>query len=751
MNLVEKGSPCANVVIGAGASWLENRAAEELIRYVRMMSGAELACASELPSAGNAVVIGRGETNPAVADAIKKGRVKLSAGSPAGDGFAIHVTRQDDRSLCYLGGSSDRGTLYAAYWLLEEVIGVGFFRDGEHVPTRETVTLPDTLDISERPVFDEREDGLLAYSAKFWGWDEWKHELDWKAKRRANITWPFPIGDDILPTVLADWGVKIDKPARATEPTLPERLLEYSHKLGIRVPCNLPSGSMPEAFYEAFPNAQTLVMQWSEYAPYKQLHPADPLYKRLIRDYLRHYQQRYGTDHLYIAEFACESRILEGAKNVQEVRIQFVKTVCETLAEADPDGTWVPSSWTFDLSADDPGNPWQANWTVAEVHEYLDAATYPLIVWDTWSEEAAKYERTENFYGHPWAFSVLHCFGGETYLLGNVKELVRRAHALGENPAEVGCVGFNVVPENSDFNSFYFELAARLQWNPRSVELDSFVHTYCSRRYGEGYVAETVPAWKLLIETVYGEESGTVKTIMDPLYWFRPDLRLLAGWPEDDEHVIPMWKRRSAFIPKLRRACELLLEAGNLVGESNMARHDLVDIARQWIAERFNQALISARDAFLNGNADELKGIEPICLRLLDDQARLLASWPAYRLNRQVAQVVDQYPNDTAKAVKRLHVWCNPIEGQESVPLRDYYRMDLDELVADYYKPRVAAYLQLLQEKCSAGQKTITDEEFEQVYAPIERAFIDAPLRPLPDDENPIDVVLDMMEDNPET
>jgi len=203
------------------------------------------------------------------------------------------------------------------------------------------------------------------------------------------------------------------------------------------------------------------------------------------------------------------------------------------------------------------------------------------------------------------------------------------------------------------------------------------------------------------------------------------------------------------FIPKLRRAAELLLAAGNLVGENNMARRDLVDIARQWIAERFNQALIGARDAFLAGNGGELARLEPICLRLLDDQARLLASWPAYRLSRQVAQVRDQY-RDPVKAVKLLHVWCNPVEGQESVPLRDYYRMDLDELVADYYKPRVAAYFALLRDKCAAGETTVTEEEFDAVYTPVERAFVAAPLCPLPDDEDPTDVVQDLLEDNVE-
>ncbi|HNZ38564.1 MAG TPA: hypothetical protein PKN69_03440, partial [Candidatus Latescibacteria bacterium] len=51
-----------------------------------------------------------------------------------------------------------------------------------------------------------------------------------------------------------------------------------------------------------------------------------------------------------------------------------------------------------------------ANWTVEQVREYLDAATYPLIVWDTWSEEAAKYNARTTFTvirGHSASFTVL--------------------------------------------------------------------------------------------------------------------------------------------------------------------------------------------------------------------------------------------------------------------------------------------------------------------------------------------------------
>jgi len=749
MELVRDGNAMAALVVGRDATWLERHAAEELQRYLAAISGATLPVVDVPPTGdlprtrGPLVLIGRAETNPLIAGAIRQGIVCLSPDDPGLDGFIIQTTRMDRRDVVVLGGSMDRGTLYAVYALLEDVLDVGLFRDGERIPRLATVELGD-LRIAQRPRFADREDGLVAYSSMYWKLDDWRRELDWKAKRRANIIWPFHTSGEITSEILADWGILPAPPPRRQEPTVYEQAHEYARKLGMQVPCNLPNGALPEAFFAARPECRTLLLQWSEYAPYRQLHPADPLFRRLIVEYVRRYRERYGTDHLYIAEFASESRILEGAENVQEARLIFARELSEALLEADPEAVWVPSSWSFDLSADDPANPWQPNWTPADIREYLDAIACPLVVWDTWAEEAAKYLRTDYFYGHPWGFAVLHCFGGETYLHGDLADVIDRVHALDDDPRGARCDLFLSLPEHVDYNSVYFELCAALAWDPRRVSLDGFLRSYRGKRYGREWTDATEPAWQLLLETVYGPDSGTVKIIMDPLYWFRPDLRLLHGWVEDDERATALWRRRPAFIPKLRCACETFLACPDLLAASEMARRDLVDIARQWIAERFNQALIAARDAFLAGDSARLKAEAAQALPLLDDQARLLASWPPYRLDRQIEQAQGFYPDPVA-SVKRFHVWCNPTEGQESVPLRDYYRMDLDGLVADYYRPRVAAYLDLLRRKLAAGEREISDAEFDATYTPVERAFIAAPMHRLPEGEDPVRVVRDLL------
>jgi hypothetical protein len=132
-------------------------------------------------------------------------------------------------------------------------------------------------------------------------------------------------------------------------------------------------------------------------------------------------------------------------------------------------------------------------------------------------------------------------------------------------------------------------------------------------------------------------------------------------------------------------------------------------------------------------------------LGLLDQQTRLLASWPPYRLQVKVERGKVTYGDDAGRAVKHAHVWVYPEEGMESPDLRDYYRMDLDVLVRDYYRPRVAVYLDALRQKLAAGDTTLTREELDGPYSKIEKAFLAAPLPPPPEPESGIAVVRELL------
>ena len=189
--LVKQGEPEAAIVVGDKATRPERHAAEELVNYVRQISGATLPVTTESsPAAHGAkrlVLIGRPETNGQVRALQAKGQLDLSAAHPGLDGFVIQTV--GDRLV--LGGSRDRGTLFAVYYLLEKYLKVGFFWDGEYVPASRDVALP-AVHLVERPRFATRlsvSGGDCASTYSFvakWGFEEHRRELDWLAKNRFN-------------------------------------------------------------------------------------------------------------------------------------------------------------------------------------------------------------------------------------------------------------------------------------------------------------------------------------------------------------------------------------------------------------------------------------------------------------------------------------------------------------------------------------------------------------------------------------
>lgn len=112
--IVEGGKPSATILLGSRATPLERHAAEELRKYVRLMSGAELPIRSGALPPGDCILIGRPKTNKHIARLAESGAIGLSPTFPGLDGFVIKVVPLERGRALVLGGSQDRGTLYGS-------------------------------------------------------------------------------------------------------------------------------------------------------------------------------------------------------------------------------------------------------------------------------------------------------------------------------------------------------------------------------------------------------------------------------------------------------------------------------------------------------------------------------------------------------------------------------------------------------------------------------------------------------------
>lgn len=178
-------------------------AAAELRRYLREISGAaapvvrvEQAAVGPIPGAPSALLVLAGDEasaylrrEPGAAQGVPASAAAAGGRLPAmrEDGYVVRSTG----GRAVLAGNTHRGTLYAAYHLLEE-LGVRFeapeFRfyggNAEIVPSRSSVELP-VLDIAEQPDFRLRR----SYVEEGWSHtpETVRQLIAWMAKRRLNV------------------------------------------------------------------------------------------------------------------------------------------------------------------------------------------------------------------------------------------------------------------------------------------------------------------------------------------------------------------------------------------------------------------------------------------------------------------------------------------------------------------------------------------------------------------------------------
>ncbi len=652
--IVTSGNPVAVIVLGRDATPIEHHAAEELAGYVKAMSGAVLRIVTddgwrrEVKNKETVILIGRTGTNPLIADLVRRGEVELSADYPGSDGFIIKTLPQASDSSSHflvMGGSTDRATLYAVYYFLERVCDVGFFWDGDYVPSRKSIALP-ARDIVERPRFRIRQSlqaCAFGYTTACWGWEDWKKELDWMAKRYQN-------------TMMMDWGHPES-----------QRVVDYARKLGIQT--ILPGaglGEVSEDFVKQHPNVRCVKMQWGEDAPYYVIHPSDPMFVQHGAETIQRAIEAYGTDHIYNVDPYPEQTVFLPSGEIEAMRSEFGRSVAEYIRKADPEGLWYASGWAL------LAPPWPEETAKA----FLEAIPEDMFyICDIWADENPIYKKFDYFHGRQWGFGVLHSFGGDDTLRGDLVGLIRRVQEVADDPRADRCVAFYINPEVIHYNLLYFELAARLSWDPKQVNLEDFLRDYAVRRYGEPSAPNMLECLRRLAKSVYSSSSRDT----EPYYQHRL-------------HRLDADATKYAHLDDLEEALAIALRERERQKDNPLYANDLVDIMRQYIAELSNLHLQRLYAAFTEGELESFEREAETVSHLLDGLEKVLSSRDDYRVDWILEK--GRRIGKTERDIKDGFLTF------VSMPwLLDYQSKDMFELVRFYYRRRVDAFIGALREK----------------------------------------------------
>ena len=722
-----------------GSAPLEKHAVEEFAKYATMMTGVEPERAGEAAPDGGKIVVSVGKS-AAAQSLIEQGLVSVPD-DLGEDGFILKsVETEGQRCLVLLGGSP-RGTLYAVYHYLETLCKVGFFWDGEQVPRLDQIPV-DGIDIVERPRFPVREYMMdCEYTSYWWGWEEWKREVDWAAKHRINLmssnfdftaTWRRvwkKFGVDVPATGLTappfhpwagwhKWDIKPPYPEDFQEAIadLCKKFVDYGRSLGIKMAPDYRGflGQVPKEFYEAYRDkARFIDIPWWKFGPGKFIYPTEPLYKEVWKAYLEEYIKRFGTDHIYAAQTFSEMEAGKTPEEQKETDIANAISALEIVRSVDPEGTLFTQSWTW-LN--------KKMWPKANIKAYLDA--YPdeaMVIWELTGPGGQQHKDLDYYFGKRWLLGFLVCLAGQVSLHGDLPDIIKRVQAVAAEPKADRCLGIAVQPEALHHNHMHFDLLYRLGWNPMSIEVESFLADYSVRRYGKESAPKMIRCLRELVASVYGSYDQTC-----PLYHLRiyEAAGLIYGRLGEGSHTRQVLPERSQFLPHLEKALAIALEEREKLGRSVMYQHDLIDIARQFLGDLFNLHMVSLYHAFRAGEKDAFEKEARILEEILESQEMLLSSSDMFCLQPIIEKAMElpNVPEDYDQRIRDiLTVWADKII--------DYAHRDYYELVRFYYSRRVDAFIKNLRERLAAGSTEIDDEELTPLYHEIEQAWVKKPFK----------------------
>ena len=610
-------------------------------------------------------------------------------------------------------GSTPSAVLFGVDWYLKYVAGVQISPDGDRLPAGR-FPLPRRPVEGETPyahryALNENVDG---YSSPYWDWPRWQREIDVLALSGINRVLVERGTDEVLYRTFREFGYG-DEEIRAWI-TLPahqnwqlmgnlccfggpigsdllvkraqsaKRIVTRLRELGITPVLPGFYGIVPADFGKRFSGAHVVPQgEWAGFTRPGWLDPRDPMFAKVAAAFYRRQRELFGDSSVYDMEV-----FQEGGEAGDVPVPEAARDVQKALREAHPGALWLMLAWQ--------GNPRQ---------DLLDGVDRDgLLVIDIDHDRIPHDDRQKDFQGAPFLYGGLWEFGGRTTFgaaLGTVTERLPRLAGTNANMA-----GTALFTEGMGTNPFAFDLFTELAWRREPVDLAQWTADYVRRRYGAAD-PHALTAWQILRETAYdlrvdqtvlnSERDAAAESLFDA----QPSLNavMASNWS-------PQGLRYDGRL--FRRALpELLAVAPGLRG-SETYRYDLVDVARQTLA---NQARILLPDIKAAFEAKDRRRFQPLAatwLKMMTLQDRLLATSPYFLVGRWLAPVSGwassagerrQLDHD-ARSI--LTTWGDRKASEEG-PLHDYGNKDWAGLTRDYYRLRWEIFFHALDEELRTG------------------------------------------------
>ena len=394
---------------------------------------------------------------------------------------------------------------------------------------------------------------------------------------------------------LNGWGGPVDEAFIRQQQALQKNITSSMAAFGMKPVLPAFAGHVPKEMLTKFPDANiTHLAPWHGHFPvgtYFLSPTSGDLFRSIGEKFLQRQAAALGVDDWQAPHYFLADAYNEMSPPVTDPEFlgNVSRLMYESMAAADSEALMVTQGWF--LSAV-PRMPWGVDQARAFLHGPPQGK---LLVLDLNAIENPVWNRTESFYGVPFALCMLHNFGERPGLFGRLPELATAPPAALQNSVPGTMIGLGMTPEGINTNPVVYDLYAEMFWNGRtSPDLSQWVKSFYRRRYalklsgedsGEGGSCEAhaAAAWSLLQESVYsapimiGGEQGATGSDMAA----RPALN--GGRIPDtvDRAFYNQSDVETAWV-------ELLACATQLGDNTDGFAYDLVAVGRQVLSDRFN-------------------------------------------------------------------------------------------------------------------------------------------------------------------
>ncbi|CAN1777698.1 NAGLU [Linum perenne] len=465
------------------------------------------------------------------------------------------------------------------------------------------------------------------------------------------------------------------------------------------------SGNVPSALMDLFPSAKiTRLGNWFSVKSNPRwcctylLDATDPLFIEIGRTFIEEQVKEYGrTSHIYN---------------------------CDTFDENTPpsdDPEYISSLGAATFMGMQAGDK-DAVWLMQALLHSVPIGR--LVILDLYAEVKPIWSASEQFYGVPYIWCMLHNFAGNIEMYGLLDSVaygpVQARLSINSTMARISfyrrksSVGVGMSMEGIEQNPIVYDLMSEMSFQQNKVDVKAWIDLYATRRYGQS-TPLVQDAWNILYHTIYNCTDGAYDKNRDVIVAFpdvdpyfisksldnaKPTLRKTISQQDSGSYEQPhLWYSTSEVV----HALKLFISCGDELSGSNTYRYDLVDLTRQALAKYANELFVKIINAY------ELKDVNGVVeqsgkfVELVEDMDSLLSCHEGFLLGpwlesaKQLAKDDEEEKQFEWNARTQITMWYDNSEGEASL-LRDYGNKYWSGLLRDYYGPRAAIYFKYLLE-----------------------------------------------------